>query len=279
MQFTHYVSEHSRKADADNQLPEKTKIIALTRICPKEFTDRMIMDGVKIQTCADLETRLTNFKIAHRELDVIQGRSNTPMELGEIAVADIVKAVPQSESPDKFKAMQDKIDQMSAMIYQGKGGGNSNSGAWGSWKGGAGGRKGDSKGKGKGKGLGGKGGPTTAAVALSRAKKVPGGTPICDEYRRTGQCTFKSRTGRRCEFLHVDKIPAALSSIEGLISTDFKGVPMTCDWTSGVWTCGACTEQSASTIANLETAIEKAYEELVADYQCGEEAAAQQPFR
>ena len=39
-----------------------------------------------------------------------------------------------------------------------------------------------------------------------------------------------------------------------------------------------CTEQSASTMANLETEVMNVYEELLADYQCGEETPAQ-PFR
>ena len=162
-------------------------------------------------------------------------------------------------------------------MYQGKGAPSTGtSGSWNSWKGSpkfgstGGGKNGKGKGKGKGK-------PSNVQVALARAAKVPGATPICDEYRRTGQCTFKARTGKRCEFLHVDKIPAQLSSIEGLISSDFAGVDMKCDFSSGVWTCGMCTEQSAAAIANLESEVQNVYEELLADYQCGEEAPAQ-PF-
>ena len=165
---------------------------------------------------------------------------------------------------------------MSAM-FQGKGAYGGPSGTWGSWKGTSKSTGKDGKGKGKGK-YGGKGGPSAVAVAKARAVKVPGATPICDEYRRTGQCTFKARTGKRCEFLHVDKIPAQLSSVEGLISSDFAGVDMKCDFATGVWTCGVCTEQSAAVVANLESEVMKVYDELVADYQCGEEAPAQ-PFR
>ena len=137
----------------------------------------------------------------------------------------------------------------------------------------SGGKNGFGKGKGKGKNKP----PTNAMVAITRAAKVPGATPICDEYRRTGNCTFKARTGKRCEFLHVDKIPAQLASIEGLISSDFVGVEMKCDFATGVWTCGMCSEQNPAAIANLESEVKEVYAELLADYQCGEEAPAQ-PF-
>ena len=65
--------------------------------------------------------------------------------------------------------------------------------------------------------------------------------------------------------------------MEGLISTDLQGIDMKCDFTTGVWTCGMCSEQAAGVVANLEKEVAQVYEELVADYQCGEEAPAQ-PF-
>ena len=119
--------------------------------------------------------------------------------------------------------------------------------------------KAGSFGKGKGKGKG----PTPTAVAKARAAKVPGATPICDEHRRTGQCTFLARTGRKCEFLHVEKLPPQLSSIEGLISTDLKGYELQFDPCSGVYTCLPCREPQASTnIGNIEAEVQSTYHEL-----------------
>ena len=71
MQFNHNVSEHCCKADVDGQLGERTKIIALMHISPNDFTDKVILDDVKVDCVADLESRRTASKMAHRELDVI----------------------------------------------------------------------------------------------------------------------------------------------------------------------------------------------------------------
>ena len=81
IQFNHYVNEHAKKADKDGQLGERSKIIALMRIASKEFTDKLILDGVKIDHVSELELRLNAYKLAHRELDVIQGRTTAPMEM------------------------------------------------------------------------------------------------------------------------------------------------------------------------------------------------------
>ena len=142
---------------------------------------------------------------------------------------------------------------------------NGQKGGWNSWSGwrNNNGGKGDGKGKGKSKG------PSPMAVAKARAAKVPGATPICDEYRRTGQCSFEANSGRKCNFLHVDKLPPQLSSIEGLISTDLKGLKLDFDISSGICTCCPCTEENVKALASVETEVNKVYNEMMADYDLG----------
>ena len=68
------------KADADGQLAERTQIIMLMRIAPKDFTDKLILDGVTVDKVADLDSRLNAYlQTACCEMDVVQRRSIAPM--------------------------------------------------------------------------------------------------------------------------------------------------------------------------------------------------------
>ena len=48
-----------------------------------------------------------------------------------------------------------------------------------------------------------------------------GSIPICREFARTGRCGHFERTGYKCRFQHIRNIPEKLSSVEGLIASDF----------------------------------------------------------
>ena len=113
-------------------------------------------------------------------------------------------------------------------------------------------------------------GPSAIAVAWRRAEQQQGkgAVPICPEYQRTGQCTFFSRTGRECRFKHVRDVPQALSSIEGLLSTDIPGISNNAVWDeeSHVFalTCGdaGCSATAAPPVSNIEAEVQKAYNEI-----------------
>ena len=95
--------------------------------------------------------------------------------------------------------------------------------------------------------------------------------PICPEYQRTGQCTDFARTGRECRFKHVRDVPQALSSIEGLLSTDIPGISNNAVWDeqSHVFalTCGEAAGSAAVAppVCNIEAEVQKAYGEIEAE--------------
>ena len=44
--------------------------------------------------------------------------------------------------------------------------------------------------------------------------------------------------------MHVKNLPGKISAIDGLISTDLKGLPITTDFANNVHVCGTCTDQA-----------------------------------
>ena len=130
------------------------------------------------------------------------------MELGEIVDSPPgMPAPPDDRANTQILAAITSL-QASVASLVGKGGKGASKGLGSSQKGKSGGKdaytkggfKGDQKGPDKGKGKGG---------------KARTGIPICREYARTGRCWHKETYGR-CNFKHVDKLPAALSSLDDL---------------------------------------------------------------
>ena len=200
-----------------------------------------------------------------------QGHSAVPMELGEVS-PDVGK----NNDLHQIAEVRAQVAELSAFI---KGGGRSGTpGQWSSYtpsggknspgKGGAGAGNGTGKGKGKGKG-----GPSAIAVAWKRAESQPGkgGVPLCPEYQRTGRCTYFSRTGRECRFKHVKDVPQALSSIEGLLTTDLPSLSNNASWDEEshcfALACGECapTGAAAPPVSGVEAEVFKAYSDLEAE--------------
>ena len=111
-------------------------------------------------------------------------------------------------------------------------------------------------------------------MAWKRAEQQPGkgAVPLCPEYQRTGRCTYFSRTGRECRFKHVKDVPQALSSIEGLLTTDLPGVGSNAVWDEEshcfALVCGECAGPGASAappVSGVEAEVLKAYTELVSE--------------
>ena len=117
-------------------------------------------------------------------------------------------------------------------------------------------------------------GPSAIAVAWKRAEQQPGkgAVPLCPEYQRTGRCTYFSRTGRECRFKHVKDVPQALSSIEGLLTTDLPGLSNNASWDEEshcfALACGECAPLGAAApppVFGVEAEVLKAYSDLEAE--------------
>ena len=148
--------------------------------------------------------------------EVSQGTGSAPMDLSEVS-----PGISNGTGDQRAIAeVREQVAQLCAFV-KGSGKGGSGSGSWNSYN-----SNSASKGKGKGKGKG----PTAPNIAFRRAEKVPGAVPVCAEYQRTGKCTYFARTGRECKFKHVKDLPAALSSVEGLISTDLPPLAKSAAW-------------------------------------------------
>ena len=134
-------------------------------------------------------------------------------------------------------------------MFQGKGGGSpgkgGGKGAWGAWNPTRG-KPAFQGGKAGGKGQGGKGGFDTknaANIARRRARET-GAQALCPSEAKYGVCTYEQWSGKPCQYMHVKNLPGKMSAIDGLISTDLKGLPITTDFANNVHVCGPCTDQA-----------------------------------
>ena len=109
-------------------------------------------------------------------------------------------------------------------------------------------------GKGFGKKGSGKGPDPALAIARKRAAQQPYAKPICREFQRTGKCTFTERTGKPCNFVHVDKLPAALSQVGGLTTADLPG-SVQYTYKEGLLCCTCGSETSPAVVASLEAEV------------------------
>ena len=253
MGFKQLLLEHQRRAEPGQELTEKSKIMALTRICPAEFTNKMILDGITCTSLAELEGRLLAYRTAHQQIALLQGRAQ-PMDLSAMGTTT-AKPVgdPEELKEHEARELEARLDAKIAALVQGKGG--KGAGPWAAYQGQAQAQKGKSKGKGKG------GKPSAAQVGWRRQASKPMAQVMCPELVRTGKCTYQERTGTRCKFAHSSNMPKALSALEGVISTD---LPLTYDQGSGCFTCG---EVSSEAIDAIQAGIESAYKELVAEFE------------
>jgi len=126
-------------------------------------------------------------------------------------------------------------------------------GAWGSFRpGGAKGFQGGGKGqggKGKGFGRGGQQQPQqfdtrNAAAIASRRAQESGAQALCPSEAKYGVCTFEQWKGRPCKYMHLKDLPRQIAAIDGLISTDFPGLPIEVDLATNKFVCQPCSDQA-----------------------------------
>ena len=264
LQYRRVVTEHNSKAAVGKELTEQTLVVALMRICPKEVTDKIIIDNVEIETSAQLEARLESYRIAHRELDIIHGRGADAMDLSSVS-----KEAPTTAEA-KLLDLERRYNEMSAMMGKGAGGGGSSTKGqpWGGYRPSQG--QGQAQGQGFGQGFGkgkGKGKGKSASSIANRRSRETGSQALCPSEAKFGQCTYQQWSGKPCRYQHTKNLPAALSAVEGLVAADLKGLPVTMDLASNQIVVGNCTEEAiaaavaAAKVQTEKTALEIAKEE------------------
>ena len=177
-----------------NPLPDaRTRMILATSLMPKQMKLDLLKDMHGFRTFEDLEVRATGYALTIPT----DSKGPTPMELGQVDHAAV-------QPPPG----------MSALISPGKGN-------WSGqpppdpYKGSKGGKGAKGKGKAGGKGV-------NFGIRLGQRRATENGSiPICREFARTGRCGHFERTGYKCRFQHIRNIPEKLSSVEGLIASDF----------------------------------------------------------
>ena len=189
-------------------------------------------------------------------LGILRNSKATLMDLssidqsGQTVIRELQK---QMEQQSKHMA------EMSAMV-KGKGGG-----SWSSYQ------------PGKGPGAGTSGPPAmkgakgsskgALAIAHRRAREQgKGAQVVCPTEQRKGFCDFAQRNpGKVCRFAHYKNIPAQLSNVEGLISTDFMGIPVTMD-ENGDYICGTCTPEKAAALSSVSDEVAKMAATIAEEY-------------
>jgi hypothetical protein len=211
---------------------------------------KIILDGIQIKKASELEDRLAQYRTGHLELDIVQGRAG-PMELGNV-----------SESQDKVASLEKQVNELCALIRQnppqqssGSKGGSGN----GAWSGYGKGYSGTTSTKGKGKGKDGKGGGKgydnrRALDIAHRRAKQNGGQVLCPSEAKYGKCTWQEHSGKPCKFMHVKNLPPQIAAVEGLVSSDLKGLQLNYDPTSNVYMCAPCKDDT--NLASVAAAVE-----------------------